>query len=77
MSKENQSKKKTISFMNSIKTKILLLVVFVIIATAGISLWTSVPLINENVTTLTQNYMKDAATLTGQSIENEIEYLCA
>ncbi|MDO4464280.1 MAG: methyl-accepting chemotaxis protein [Bacillota bacterium] len=77
MSKENQSKKKTISFMNSIKTKILLLVVFVIIATAGISLWTSVPLINENVTTLTQNYMKDAATLTGQSIENEIEYLGA
>ena len=77
MSKEKQSKEKTISFFNSIKTKILLLVVFVIVATAGISLWTSVPLINKNVTTLTQNYMKDIATLTGECIESEIGYLGA
>ncbi len=71
---KNQNK---VSLLHSIKTKIVLLVIVVIIATAGINLLVSVPLIKKNFTTLTQNYMKDMATLVGETIETEIGYLGA
>ena len=77
MSKLNTKVKNKVSVMNSIKTKLVVMVVLMIIATAAINLLTSVPLIKANVATLTQNYMNDMASLLGDEIENEIGYLGA
>ena len=77
MGKVDNKNQNKVSLLHSIKTKIVLLVIVVIIATAGINLLVSVPLINKNFTTLTQNYMKDMATLVGETIETEIGYLGA
>ena len=77
MGKVDNKTQHKVSLLHSIKTKIVLLVIVVIIATAGINLLVSVPLIKKNFTTLTQNYMKDMATLVGETIETEIGYLGA
>lgn len=77
MGKVDNKNQNKVSLLHSIKTKIVLLVIVVIIATAGINLLVSVPLIKKNFTTLTQNYMKDMATLVGETIETEIGYLGA
>lgn len=77
MGKVNNKNQNKVALLHSIKTKIVLLVIVVIIATAGINLLVSVPLIKKNFTTLTQNYMKDMATLVGETIETEIDYLGA
>ena len=77
MGKVDNKNQNKVSLLHSIKTKIVLLVIVVVIATAGINLLVSVPLIKKNFTTLTQNYMKDMATLVGETIETEIGYLGA
>ena len=77
MGKVDNKNQNKVSLLHSIKTKIVLLVIVVIIATAGINLLVSVPLIKKNFTTLTHNYMKDMATLVGETIETEIGYLGA
>ena len=77
MGKVDNKNQNKVSLLHSINTKIVLLVIVVIIATAGINLLVSVPLIKKNFTTLTQNYMKDMATLVGETIETEIGYLGA
>ena len=77
MGKVDNKNQNKVSLLHSIKTKIVLLVIVVIIATAGINLLVSVPLIKKNFTTLTQNYMKDMASLVGETIETEIGYLGA
>ena len=77
MGKVDNKNQNKVSLLHSIKTKIVLLVIVVIIATAGINLLVSVPLIKKNFTTLTQNYMKDMAPLVGETIETEIGYLGA
>ena len=77
MGKVDNKNQNKVSLLHSIKTKIVLLVIVVIIATAGINLLVSVPLIKKNFTTLTQNHMKDMATLVGETIETEIGYLGA
>ena len=77
MGKVDNKNQNKVSLLHSIKTKIVLLVIVVIIATAGINLLVSVPLIKKNFTTLTQNYMKDMANLVGETIETEIGYLGA
>lgn len=77
MGTENKKDQNRVTLIHSIKIKIVVLVVLAIIATAGINLLVSVPLIKKNFTSLTQNYMKDMATLVGETIEAEIGYLGA
>ncbi len=73
MSKKT-NQKKNIKIWNSIKTRIVLLVIIAIMATVLTMLLLSVPAIRHNVTELTQNYMNDLAIVTGDSIEREIEF---
>ena len=73
MSKKT-NEKKNIKIWNSIKTRIVLLVIIAIMATVLTMLLLSVPAIRHNVTELTQNYMNDLAIVTGDSIEREIEF---
>lgn len=66
-------KKKRASILNSIKTKIVLVVVLAVLATTALCMWTVIPLVNESQTELIQNYMKDLADITGKDLDREIE----
>lgn len=66
-------KKKRASVLNSIKTKIVLVVVLAVLATTALCMWTVIPLVNESQTELIQNYMKDLADITGKDLDREIE----
>lgn len=71
---KNTKQKKKIAIWNSIKTRIVLLVIIAIVATVLTMLLISVPAIRSNVTGLTQNYMNDLAIVTGDTIEREIDF---
>ena len=64
---------KKVSALQSIKVKILLLVVLAIVASTLIGLLTSIPLMQKSVTGLVKDYMNDLAKITGQSLDKEIE----
>lgn len=66
-------KKKRASVLNSIKTKIVLVVVLAVLATTALCMWTVIPLVNASQTELIQNYMKDLADITGKALDREIE----
>jgi len=66
-------KKNKVSFFNSIKTKIVLLIVVAVFATAFLCLWTVIPLARESQSDLIKNYMKDIAFIAGESVDREIE----
>jgi len=68
-------KKNKVSFFNSIKTKIVLLIVVAVFATASLSLWTVIPLARDSQTELIKNYMKDIAFIAGEGIDKEIELI--
>lgn len=74
MDKKEKTNKKQPAFWNSLKTRIVFLVIIAIAATVITMLLISVPSIRSNVTKLTQNYMNDLALITGDAIEREIEY---
>lgn len=59
--------------IHSIKTKILLLVIFVSILVCGINLWTSVPLTGKAISTLAGNYMTDIVDISGKNIDHLLE----
>ncbi len=68
-------KKNKVSFFNSIKTKIVLLIVVAVFATATLSLWTVIPLARDSQSELIKNYMKDIAFIAGEGIDKEIELI--
>lgn len=74
MNKKEKKNKKQPAFWNSLKTRIVFLVIIAIVATVITMLLISVPSIRSNVTELTQNYMNDLALITGDAMEREIEY---
>lgn len=74
MDKKEKTNKKQPAFWNSLKTRIVFLVIIAIAATVITMLLISVPSIRSNVTKITQNYMNDLALITGDAIEREIEY---
>lgn len=69
---EMKDQKNRVLLVHSIKMKILLLVVGVVLLSNILSLWTSIPLIRENITDLTESYMEDLAETAGESLEREI-----
>ncbi len=72
MKKKNKNK---VSFFSSIKTKIVLLIVVAVFATATLSLWTVIPLARDSQSELIKNYMKDIAFIAGEGIDKEIELI--
>lgn len=68
-------KKKRVSVFNSIKTRIVLVVVLAVLATAALCMWTVIPFVNESQTQLIQNYMKDLVAITGKDLDREIELI--
>lgn len=77
MNKKEKTRKKQLAFWNSLKTRIVFLVIVAIAATVITMLLISVPSIRSNVTKITQNYMNDMALTAGDSIEREIEFIGA
>lgn len=77
MNKKEKTSKKQLAFWNSLKTRIVFLVIVAIAATVITMLLISVPSIRSNVTKITQNYMNDMALTAGDSIEREIEFIGA
>lgn len=68
-------KKKRVSVFSSIKTKIVLVVVLAVLATAALCMWTVIPFVSESQTELIQNYMKDLVAITGKDLDREIELI--
>ena len=66
-------KKKSGLILNSIKTKIVLVVILAVLATTALCMWTVIPLVNDSQSELIQNYMMDLAYITGKDIDREIE----
>ncbi len=61
-----------ISFLYSLKAKILLLVAAAVVLTVALNLWTVIPKTSSNISELTSNYMLDVATVAGEGIDNQI-----
>lgn len=70
-------KKKSGLILNSIKTKIVLVVILAVLATTALCMWTVIPLVNDSQSELIQNYMMDLAYITGKDIDREIEAIGA
>lgn len=68
-----KSGSKKVSSLQSIKAKILLLVIAAIFAVTVLLLWTVIPLVKSNVTNLVKNYMGDLALISGETIDREEE----
>lgn len=68
-------KEKKVSFLHSIKTKILLVIILGVLATAILCMWTVIPLVNSSQEENTKNYMTDIALLAGDSLDREIDIL--
>ena len=69
---QNSSKKT--AFLKSIKVKILLLIVCVVAATGLLNLCITVPSVKSNVKAVIQNYMNDITSVSGENIEEEIQF---
>lgn len=69
---QNSSKKT--AFLKSIKVKILLLIVCVVAATGLLNLCITVPSVKNNVKAVIQNYMNDITSVSGENIEEEIQF---
>lgn len=66
-----------VSVLSSIKAKIVFLIVLTVLATTGLCMWTVIPLVTANQTTLVQNYMKDIVLIAGKDVDREMEALGA
>ncbi len=67
-----KEKEYKVSFLHSIKSKILLLVFGTVFSSVVICIATAVPLARNSVTSLTENYMEDLAYIVGESLEREL-----
>ncbi|NBJ94286.1 methyl-accepting chemotaxis protein [Parablautia muri] len=70
-------KKNKVSFFNSIKTKITLLVFISVLISTVLCLWTVIPLAEENQIELIRSYMKDMVLVAGVNIDKEMTYVGA
>lgn len=69
--------KNKVSFFNSIKTKITLLVIVSVLITTVLCMWTVIPLVEDSQSELIKSYMKDVVLVAGKNIDKEMEYLSA
>lgn len=69
--------KEKVSFIHSIKAKIILLVFLAITLATGLCMWTFMPLMKENMRNTIQSYMKDVAIIAGRDLDREISVLGA
>lgn len=69
-----QTGSKKTAFLKSIKVKILLLIVCVVAATGALNLCITVPAVKSNVKSVIQNYMNDITSVSGENIEEEIQF---
>lgn len=67
----NEQKNK-VSFLHSIKIKILLLVFGTVLSSVVICIATAVPLARGSITELTENYMEDMVYITGESLQRNV-----
>lgn len=67
-----KEQERKVSFLHSIKSKILLLVFGTVFSSVVICIATAVPLARKSVTNLTENYMEDLAYIVGESLEREL-----
>ena len=70
---QNSGSVKKVSLLQSIKLKILLLVILAIVTSTLINLLASIPLMQKEVTGLVKDYMCDLVKITGQTLDEEIE----
>lgn len=61
-----------ISFLHSLKAKILLLLTAAVVLTVVLNLCTVIPKSSSNISELTSNYMLDVAMVAGEGIDNQI-----
>ena len=71
---ENTAKERKVALLRSMKVRILLLVIGAIAATAAINLLTGIPMMEGNITSLIQNYMRDLAKICGENIDREVDF---
>lgn len=71
-SKEKGSKER-VSFLNSIRFKISLMVFVAIIVALVLFMWTMIPMVKENMQNNTKAYMKDVTLIAGSDLEREID----
>lgn len=71
-SKERGSKER-VSFLNSIRFKISLMVFVAIIVALVLFMWTMIPMVKENMQNNTKAYMKDVTLIAGSDLEREID----
>lgn len=67
-----KEQKNKVSFLHSIKSKILLLVFGTVFSSVVICIATAVPLARNSITELTENYMEDLAYIAGESLERAL-----
>ncbi len=72
-----KSRKNKVSILNSIKTKILVLIVLAVLATVTLCMWTVIPLVEKSQEDLVKNYMMDMVLVTGAGLDKEIELMGA
>lgn len=64
-----------VSFIHSIKIKIVLVTVLAVYATTSLCMAMIIPLIEDSLSEVTKNYMMDMTELTGDNLDREIEAL--
>lgn len=67
--------KNKVSFFNSIKTKITLLVIISVLITTVLCMWTVIPLVEDSQSELIKSYMKDIVLVAGENIDKEMEFI--
>jgi methyl-accepting chemotaxis protein len=71
--KENQR----VTFIHSIKSKMILMVFCALVVAIGMALWTTIPLIRKTMKSLSQSSMIDIAVVAGEDLEREVDTLGA
>ena len=69
MKEQKHEDKKIKINMHSLKTKINLLLLLVIIMTTGINIWTAIPLASDSISNLNQNHLYDLVVAYGNEID--------
>lgn len=69
--------KEKVSFIHSIKTKIILMVFLAITVATAMCMWTVIPLMKENMQSTIKSYMKDVVLIAGMDLDREVDALGA
>jgi methyl-accepting chemotaxis protein len=65
-------KRKRITFIHSIKSKIVAMVILTVIFATGMCLWTVVPLMKRNMLGTMESYMRDVAAIAGANLDRVV-----